>query len=103
MLYMPELKHLLSPIKIGKMELKNRVEFAPVTDNFGIDDYVTDRMIKFYEERAKGGVGLINIGCFRVNYPHNPHGISRSGFIGDWLHPVVMRLQMEWLSFYQEN
>ncbi len=86
---MQELKHLLSPIKIGKMELKNRVEFAPVTDNFGIDDYVTDRMIKFYEDRAKGGVGLINIGFFTVNYPHNPLGI---GMYDDMFIPGIRKL-----------
>jgi 2,4-dienoyl-CoA reductase (NADPH2) len=86
---MPELKHLLSPIKIGKLELKNRVEFAPVTDNFAIDDYVTDRMIKFYEDRAKGGVGLINIGYFTVNYPHNPLGI---GMYDDKFIPGIRKL-----------
>ena len=86
---MPQLKHLLSPIKIGKMELKNRVEFAPVTDNFGIDDYVTDRMIKFYEDRANGGVGLINIGYFTVNYPHNPLGI---GMYDDKFIPGIRKL-----------
>jgi 2,4-dienoyl-CoA reductase (NADPH2) len=86
---MAKLKHLFSPIKIGKMELKNRVEFAPVTDNFGIDDYVTDRMIKFYEDRAKGGVGLINIGYFTVNYPHNPLGI---GMYDDKFIPGIRKL-----------
>ena len=89
MLYMAKLKHLFSPIKIGKMELKNRVEFAPVTDNFGIGDYVTDRMIKFYEDRAKGGVGLINIGYFTVNYPHNPLGI---GMYDDKFIPGIRKL-----------
>jgi 2,4-dienoyl-CoA reductase (NADPH2) len=86
---MKKLEHLLSPIKIGKMVVKNRVEFAPVTDNFGIDDYVTDRMIKFYEDRAKGGAGLINIGFFMVNYPHNPLGI---GMYDDRFIPGIRRL-----------
>jgi len=86
---MQKLEHLLSPIKIGKMEVRNRVEFAPVTDNFGIDDYVTDRMIEFYVERAKGGVGLINIGFFTVNYPHNPLGI---GMYDDRFIPGIRKL-----------
>jgi 2,4-dienoyl-CoA reductase (NADPH2) len=86
---MPKLKHLLSPIEIGNLKLKNRVEFAPVTDNFGIDDYVTDRMIKFYEDRARGGVGLINIGYFTVNYPHNPLGI---GMYDDKFIPGIRKL-----------
>ena len=73
---MTKLKNLFQPIMIGNVEVRNRIEFAPVTDNYGINDYVTERMKAFYEERAKGGAGLINIGFFTVNYPHNPLGIG---------------------------
>ncbi|MFH1003212.1 MAG: FAD-dependent oxidoreductase [Chloroflexota bacterium] len=86
---MAQLKHLFQPIKIGNVEIRNRVEMAPVTDNFGVDDYVTERMKAFYEERAKGGVGLINIGFFTVNYPHNPLGI---GMYDDRFTPGIREL-----------
>lgn len=50
-----------SPIKIGKYTLKNRITFAPTvkfdyTDDSGI---ANQALITHYEERAKGGCGLI--------------------------------------------
>lgn len=51
---------LFMPIKIGKMKLKNRIIMAPMATNFAANDgSVTDRMLDYYRERAKGGVGLI--------------------------------------------
>ncbi len=57
---MQQLRALFNPIKIGKMELKNRVVMLPVTTGFGeADETVGDHLIDFFVERAKGGVGLI--------------------------------------------
>jgi 2,4-dienoyl-CoA reductase-like NADH-dependent reductase (Old Yellow Enzyme family)/thioredoxin reductase len=51
---------LFMPIKIGKMKLKNRLIMAPMATNFATSDgSVTDRILNYYSERAKGGVGLI--------------------------------------------
>jgi 2,4-dienoyl-CoA reductase-like NADH-dependent reductase (Old Yellow Enzyme family) len=35
---MSQLKKLFSPIKIGKMEVKNRIAMAPITPNWSSDD-----------------------------------------------------------------
>ena len=57
---MKALAKLFSPIKIGKMEVKNRIAMAPMTTNWApADGTVSDRMIDYLEARAKGGVGLI--------------------------------------------
>lgn len=57
---MSEFKKLLEPIKIGTMELKNRLVMTPMgTGYYTIDGYTTERAINYFEERAKGGVGLI--------------------------------------------
>ncbi len=54
---------LFSPIKIGSMTLKNRIVMCP--HGFWFKDFVergkvpTDRLIRYWEERAKGGVGMI--------------------------------------------
>jgi 2,4-dienoyl-CoA reductase-like NADH-dependent reductase (Old Yellow Enzyme family)/thioredoxin reductase len=48
--------------RIGVLELKNRLVMAPMSCNLGKDGFVTERMVRFFEERAKGGVGLITIG-----------------------------------------
>ena len=51
---------LLESIKISKLEVKNRIIMPSMFTGFASEDgQVTERMIKYYEERAKGGVGLI--------------------------------------------
>ncbi|MEG2291477.1 MAG: FAD-dependent oxidoreductase [Clostridium sp.] len=51
---------LASPMKIGDVEIKNRtVMTAMGVAMADISGMATDRIIKYYEERAKGGVGLI--------------------------------------------
>lgn len=53
-------KLLLSPVKIGGLEIKNRIVMPPmVTCNGSDDHFVTDNIINWYATRAKGGVGLI--------------------------------------------
>lgn len=54
---------------IGSMELKNRLVMAPISLNFTREGFLTNRMVRFYEERAKGGVGLITIGDGIVDSP----------------------------------
>ncbi len=53
---------LLSKGKIGSIEIKNRVVMAPMgTQNDGDGGY-SDRTARYFEERAKGGIGLIITG-----------------------------------------
>ncbi|MGV8075515.1 MAG: FAD-dependent oxidoreductase [Syntrophobacteraceae bacterium] len=55
-------KRLFSPLKIGNLELKNRIAMLPATTGFvELDETVGNRFIRFYEERARGGAGLITI------------------------------------------
>jgi 2-enoate reductase len=70
---------LLEPIKIGKMEMKNRIAMAPM----GIGGLLNPdgspglRALDYYLERARGGVGLIITGVFRVeNEVENFPGLS---------------------------
>ena len=59
---------LFSPMKIGNVEIKNRVVMAPMLMGFGtINGNATEQMIDYYEERAKGGTGLIITEVTRVN------------------------------------
>ena len=59
---MSQLRKLFEPIKIGEMELKNRIVMPAMVLGLGDDGMVTDRFKDFYAERARGGVGLIVIG-----------------------------------------
>lgn len=59
---------LFSPMKIGNVEIKNRVVMAPMCMGFGqFNGKVTKTMEDYYVERAKGGVGLIFTEITRVN------------------------------------
>jgi len=59
---MPALVQLYSPIKIGSMELKNRIVMSTIStgDYCNRDGTVSDKLLGYLEARAKGGVGLIN-------------------------------------------
>lgn len=51
---------LFSPVRIGRVEIKNRVAMTPMGVNLGAPGGgVTEDLIAFYEARARGGVGLI--------------------------------------------
>lgn len=55
---------LFTPFKIGKMEVKNRIVLSPMgTGSSHIDGTKSDSEVRYYEERARGGAGLIILGC----------------------------------------
>lgn len=57
---MKKLSTLFSPVRIGTMEIKNRIAMAPMATDFAEGDgTVSQRLIDYYEARARGGVGLI--------------------------------------------
>lgn len=59
---------LFSPMKIGNVEIKNRIVMAPMCMGFGqYNGCATETMMDYYEERAKGGVGLIFTEITRIN------------------------------------
>ena len=54
---------LFEPFLLNGMELKNRLVMFPMVANFAAPEgYVSERLIDYFAERAKGGVGLITIG-----------------------------------------
>lgn len=59
---------LFTPIKIGSCEIRNRIVMAPMLMGFGrLDGKPTEKMLDYYEARAKGGAGLIITEITRVN------------------------------------
>jgi 2,4-dienoyl-CoA reductase-like NADH-dependent reductase (Old Yellow Enzyme family) len=62
------LEHLFSPIRINSLEIKNRLFMPPMATGYAtIRGEVTDRLIAYYVERAKGGPGLITVEFTYVN------------------------------------
>jgi 2,4-dienoyl-CoA reductase-like NADH-dependent reductase (Old Yellow Enzyme family) len=65
---MAQYQHLFTPLKIGPVTIKNRVIFGPhVTCHWSADFLPTPRSNAYYEERARGGVGLIIVGAASVD------------------------------------
>lgn len=90
---------LLQPGQIGSLQLKNRIALAPMGENFGgLDGHATEKTQAYYEERARGGAGLIILGTTAVSWPSGtsePHqlGISSDDFIST-LAQVVRRVHV---------
>jgi 2,4-dienoyl-CoA reductase-like NADH-dependent reductase (Old Yellow Enzyme family)/thioredoxin reductase len=60
-------QRLFSPVRIGGVEIKNRVAMTAMGVNLAAaGGGVNDDIIAFYEARARGGVGLIISGLCRV-------------------------------------
>ncbi len=52
--------HLFSPVRIGNLEIRNRVAMTPMGVGLAaVGGGVNDDIIAFYEARARGGIGLI--------------------------------------------
>lgn len=96
--------HLVSPGKIGNAVLKNRIVMPGMSTNFGTSTgEVTDRLLQYYQERAKGGVGLIitefvcvesQLGRAAVNQLCLDHDRFTVGFqkLADAVHPWGTKL-----------
>ena len=58
---MAHLKHLFQPIRIGSMEVENRVVMSGMATTFGLDDngYVTPQLIEYFVERARSRPGMM--------------------------------------------
>ena len=65
-----EFARLLSPTRLGSLELENRIALSPMGTNLGEPDgTVGDAMAAWYEARARGGAGLLIAGSVAVAHP----------------------------------
>ena len=63
---------LFSPIEIGSVRLKNRVVHASISTRFADRGQVSDALIDYHANRARGGAAMI------VTEPLNMHAGQRS-------------------------
>ncbi|MDR1815914.1 MAG: FAD-dependent oxidoreductase [Clostridiales Family XIII bacterium] len=68
-------ERLLSPGRIGDVEIKNRLVVGPMVTCMNPGGLASEQWIRYHEEKAKGGWGLIITEDYRVNehaggYPH---------------------------------
>ena len=84
---------LFSPMKIGNVEIKNRIVMAPMCMGFGqYNGCATETMIDYYEERAKGGVGLIFTEITRINDITGASSFGQLGMSHDYQIPALREM-----------
>ncbi len=61
---------LLQPVGIAGLELRNRIVMPPMGTNMAtMEGHVTESIRRYYEERARGGVGLIIVETTCIDAP----------------------------------
>jgi 2,4-dienoyl-CoA reductase-like NADH-dependent reductase (Old Yellow Enzyme family)/thioredoxin reductase len=85
-------KHLSKPIKIGSMEVKNRMVMAPTATNLASPDCgMSKPLIAYYTARARGGVGLIIVEDTTISET-GKYGWRTLGLFDDRLIPSWQKL-----------
>lgn len=85
--------HLLTPGRIGGMEVRNRIAMAAMGTNFASPDgHCTERLIAYYEARAKGGAGLLVLETSAAFWPNGASMPNTLGFSEDRFIPGLREL-----------
>ena len=74
----PKYPNLLSPGKIGKVELRNKTVMAAMGMSQAENGFVNTAVLNHYAERAKGGVGAIIV---EVTCVDSPLGLNTKGML----------------------
>lgn len=85
--------HLLSPGRIGSMELTNRIAVSAMGVSLSEDDgTVGERLIAYHEAQAAGGAGLIISGVAGVAWPVGAVALGQTAISEDRFIPGLARL-----------
>ncbi len=85
--------HLLSPGRIGTLELKNRIAVTAMGVSLSEDDgTVGERLIAYHEEQARGGAGLIISGVTGVAWPAGGVAMQQTAISEDRFVPGLKTL-----------
>ena len=75
---------MFQPIQIGKLTIRNRVLSTAHAEVYATDGgMTTDRYVKYYEEKAKGGIGLAICGGSSSVAIDSPQGWWKSVNLAD--------------------
>ena len=94
---MIKLEKLFQTAKIGSLEIANRIIMPAVTTRYDFEE--SDRLSRFYAERAKGGVGLIITGALQTIFPSRKIGAGRINLYDDSGIPK----QREWVKAIHDH
>lgn len=75
---MAKYNHIFEPLKIKNMNLKNRIVMTPMGTNFGEQTGEMSFLhLNYYEQRAKGGTGLLIVENASVDSPLGSNGTTQ--------------------------
>ena len=63
----PRYPHVFTPVRIGGLDLRNRIFVPAHTTNYGEDNLPSERHLAYHRERARGGAALIVFEGIRVH------------------------------------
>ncbi len=61
-------EHLLRPIKINRVEIKNRVVYPSLGLLYSYDGKLNDRYYNYFREKASGGTGMVTVGPVAIDF-----------------------------------
>lgn len=86
-------QNIFEPLTIKRMNVKNRIVMPPMGTNFGGESgEFKDEHIKYYEQRAKGGTGLIIVENACVDFPLGSNGTTQIRIDNDRYIPALYKL-----------
>lgn len=86
-------KHIFEPLTIRRMTLKNRIMMTPMGTNYGEQSGEMSFLhINYYEQRAKGGTGLIMVENASVDSPEGSNGTTQLRIDHDNYIPRLFKL-----------
>lgn len=86
-------KHIFEPLTIKHMTLKNRIVMTPMGTNYGEQNGEMSFLhINYYEQRAKGGTGLLIVENASVDSPQGSNGTTQLRIDHDNYMPRLFKL-----------
>lgn len=85
--------HIFEPLTVKNMTIKNRIVMMPMGTNYGEQNGEMSFLhLNYYEERAKGGVGLIIVENASVDSPQGSNGTTQLRIDQDNYIPRLFKL-----------
>ena len=88
----PTFSHLMSPGRIGPMDLENRIILPAMDMNVSEHGEIEQSEIDHYVSRAKGGAGLIITGACAIAFPFGAASMKEPGLSDDKFIPGLKML-----------
>ncbi|WP_394237867.1 FAD-dependent oxidoreductase [Niallia oryzisoli] len=90
---MASYENLFKPLTVNRMTIKNRIVMPPMGTNFADPSgAINEKHIQYYEQRAKGGTGLIILENACVAFPLGSNGSTQLRIDHDMFIPGLYKL-----------